>query len=997
MNEQYIVDLKVKTPGVVPATKQIKALEAELAKLEKTSESYKQKQIEVSRVQNASGQSNQKFSKTVGDTKSSLGGLNKGLGSSIGSLSKFAGAAGVVASALVAVGTEILRIEKKFTLLQNTIQRTSGLTGKALDSTAVSVSSLAKTFGKETDEINKAANSFAQQTGIEYTEALSLIEKGLLSGADANGGFLDTLAEYPVQLKNAGFAAEDFIKVVTQGIDAGIFSDKLLESIKEADLALKEQTKATRDALVNAFGVSFTDDILNRIKIGSLSTKNALLEIQVESKKLNLTFQQQGQLTADIFKSAGEDAGGFEEVIKQLTAAQKINLEQYDELGTVQQEALRLTKELTAEELKLADTFSGLGESISNFTTEAQIELLSFFNTITDEFNLFDTRLNRLAKTYTESFKDSNPEEIAARLVTLRKSYKDVTEDIGELKKAISDTDFYRVDKLVTFNNQLDSSEENAARLAKEIAILEGFSGKKSVEGSVDPKKGAEKIDKVTTSLKKGKKAVIDYAAEFDKLRKSFEDNFETQRLEAQKDFLNGLISEEELQNRIFGINQQENAVLITIVANKKEAAKTGEEALEISRLEVEALQGQSDEIVRQLGLKNRLIEAEKNLRSAETDIRQSENRVDEENAIQEVITDASITTEVERQEKIAEIRKQFAIKDRDIQIEALKQQVKDSQAELGSLGSLNTDTGTEEGLINSEATANATKELAGFKAELEGLETQQLEAANSLDDSTTSTLDKLASKAEKINGYIQGVTQGFQQALEADIALTESKLDQQEVRIQAGVELAKTGNNELLNQELERQEKLIQEREKQANKEKAIAAIQVAANLAVAVAKAAAEGGGFGSIATIAATLGAVGVGLASISGLVSGFFADGVIGFQGKGTERSDSNLVAISRGESVITAKGTKNATKLLTAINEGKLSDDDYASAGLNFDVISDTNGVIDMRNELNEQIALNKELLEEFRSFEKKISFSSKGMTEYIRTKNKITTKLNTNR
>lgn len=47
---------------------------------------------------------------------------------------------------------------------------------------------------------------------------------------------------------------------------------------------------------------------------------------------------------------------------------------------------------------------------------------------------------------------------------------------------------------------------------------------------------------------------------------------------------------------------------------------------------------------------------------------------------------------------------------------------------------------------------------------------------------------------------------------------------------------------------------------------------------------------------------------------------FAEGVIGFNGKGTETSDSNLVAISKGESIIKAKQTKRHKGLLTAINE-----------------------------------------------------------------------------
>lgn len=52
---------------------------------------------------------------------------------------------------------------------------------------------------------------------------------------------------------------------------------------------------------------------------------------------------------------------------------------------------------------------------------------------------------------------------------------------------------------------------------------------------------------------------------------------------------------------------------------------------------------------------------------------------------------------------------------------------------------------------------------------------------------------------------------------------------------------------------------------------------------------------------------------------------FAKGVENFQGKGTETSDSNLVRISKGESVVTAKGTQNYSGLVTAINKDNVQE------------------------------------------------------------------------
>jgi hypothetical protein len=1010
MNEQYIVDLKVNAKGASSAAKKIKELEAEMAKLEKTSESYKQKQIEVGRVQSAAGQSNAALGKSVSSAKDSIGGL-------AGGLSVLPTILTTVGVSILATVSKFLDLEKRITTLQDSISRASGLIGGSLEKVTVKVSSLASTFNKDANEITKAADAFSKQTGISFAKALSLIEKGFLQGADGGGRFLDNLREYPVQFKNAGFAAEEFIKIATQEATGGVFDDKLLDSIKELGLSLQELDKAQVDALTGAFGKEFSDNLVKGLKSGSLTAVQALQRIGAESDKIFLDEQQKAKLTADLFKSAGQDAGSYEEVIKQINAAQAINLNTLDKLGTKQKAQLTVQEALEKQQVRLATTFSGFSTLVNNLSTETLTGFLAAVNAIAAEFDILDTKTNATANNFVSTFEDKTLEEVTAELKTQRAGYIALGESISAInarKEKLRDLDTEQF----TLSRQRSAAEDNQARIKIQLQGLEEIQLKKAQERrgtdqqariaaakaaavlalqtEAERKKAEEDAKKAQADFIKRQKELIELEKKrFDSLKQSFENNFELARLEAQKQFAAGLITEGELAKKLFDIGQQESAVLITIIGNKKEIAKTGQEGLEISKEQLAIIEAQKKELDRIVAFENRRIESARNLRSAETDIRLNENKIELEQATQEVLTDVSIKGEEAKGLAIEAVRKKFAEKERMIRVDSLKQQVKDAQASISTLSAGDTNTDTEEGLINSEAIANATKELTGYRAELEALETQQLEAANALDAVTGNSLDKIASRAEQINGYIQQVTEGFQQALEADIALTESKLDQQEVRIQAGVELAKLGNDELLNQELERQDKILEERKKQAQKEKAIAAIQAAANLAVAITKAAAEGGGFLSAATIAATLGAVGVGIASISGILAGAFAEGVIDFKGKGTGTSDSNIVAISSGESVITAKGTQNASKMLTMINEGKLKDSDYLASGLNLEMIEDSGGMIDIRTELNEQISISRDLLAEMQNFEKKVNFSAEGVTEYVTTRNKITKKLNT--
>lgn len=60
-------------------------------------------------------------------------------------------------------------------------------------------------------------------------------------------------------------------------------------------------------------------------------------------------------------------------------------------------------------------------------------------------------------------------------------------------------------------------------------------------------------------------------------------------------------------------------------------------------------------------------------------------------------------------------------------------------------------------------------------------------------------------------------------------------------------------------------------------------------------------------------------------ISKSIAGAFATGVEGLEGEGTETSDSNVALLSKGESVITARGTKRNPGLATAMNTGTVDE------------------------------------------------------------------------
>lgn len=189
-------------------------------------------------------------------------------------------------------------------------------TGEQADSIRQYAQSLKDTYGKDFKDTILEVKSLVEDFNLSYSDAFRLYSEGLAKGGAANKEFSNSIDEYGVQFQQAGYNAEEFISLINAGFDLDIYKDKLPDAIKEAKISLEEATKSTRDALVNAFGASFSDSILKRVRLGQTSVKDALIEISAEAKKANLNQQQLAELTASVFRGAGEDAGGAAKIFQ---------------------------------------------------------------------------------------------------------------------------------------------------------------------------------------------------------------------------------------------------------------------------------------------------------------------------------------------------------------------------------------------------------------------------------------------------------------------------------------------------------------------------------------------------------------------------------------------------------------------------------------------------------------------------------------------------------
>ncbi|HYG03015.1 MAG TPA: phage tail tape measure protein [Chryseosolibacter sp.] len=239
--------------------------------------------------------------------------LRQALDSAKGQVSKFSAGikqiGGMIAGAfavgsIVAAGKQVFEFSQKIGELRNKLQ-SLGLEGQTLVDATAKAKAISETFNLDFDKLLESARAVSKEMGIGIPQALDMIRDGYAQTGSEE--FLDMLREYPAQFATVGATADEAFAVITQSINEGIYSDKGADAIKEAGLRLREMTPATRDALT-AIGIS-SEEIQSSIANGSLTTFQAIQKVSQKLAGFKDDSKQVGQVLADVFGGAGEDAG----------------------------------------------------------------------------------------------------------------------------------------------------------------------------------------------------------------------------------------------------------------------------------------------------------------------------------------------------------------------------------------------------------------------------------------------------------------------------------------------------------------------------------------------------------------------------------------------------------------------------------------------------------------------------------------------------------------
>ena len=332
----------------------------------------------------------QNFSGSVESTSSSLQNSKEGFAALITGLKSAAKAALAfiltpLGATLAGISAALLAAKGWYTYNKNIAEASkqtkqlTGLTGNALKTLRAEIQATADTFDKDYKEVLIATNSVAKQFGISQGEALDVVNKGFIAGADISGEFLDQLKEYPTQLKAIGLTASETTAIITQNVSQGIYSDKGIDAIKEAGLRLREMVPATKEAL-DGIGLS-SAEIQRGLEQGTLSMFEAIQKVSNKLGELPENSAAVGAAIADIFAGPGEDAGlNYLKTLKDIDLNLDKVVASTGKLGEAQTKQLEATQNLSRAWAILFDstegTFAELTNAVKLFSTNALIYLV---------------------------------------------------------------------------------------------------------------------------------------------------------------------------------------------------------------------------------------------------------------------------------------------------------------------------------------------------------------------------------------------------------------------------------------------------------------------------------------------------------------------------------------------------------------------------------------------------------------------------------------------
>lgn len=388
-----------------------------------------------------------------------------------GIFTKFKGAAtpvGIVATAVVGLGAAALDTSFQISQIADQIQGLTGVTNREVAlNQAAAVKSLASTYNIDLKEAIIATNAAAKNLGGDFNAAIEEVNNALAGGLRFSDEYLENLKEYPSALSLTLDGLSDFNALIAVQQQEGFFNDKLVDTIKEFEISIRELTPATRDA----FGNAGLGGALEQFESGAIDAQQLLQLTGRRIQELGPKSKEVGAIMADVFRGAGEDSiVPLSRVFANFSERLNDAKDRMNELGEAERNLFeaqtRLNQALASESVK----------DFTNFLTNAKAGLIGFAAGFIsalesgERFKAFILSLGASEKVRSAELQKQN--EAQARFVNAQKRVADLQKRINTLREAgVKSIGVERISEQVKGFNDLTKASEN------QISTLKGLNG----------------------------------------------------------------------------------------------------------------------------------------------------------------------------------------------------------------------------------------------------------------------------------------------------------------------------------------------------------------------------------------------------------------------------------------------------------------------------------------------------------------------------------------
>ena len=273
--------------------------------------------------------------------------------------------------------------------LQQNIKQTSTLTNEEKESLLEQIATLKTLFGAESNEITRTINNMLNNGIISNVqEGLDIITRGFQTGANVGGDMLDILYEYSPQFKKLGLNGSEALNYIEKGLDAGAYNaDKMADALKELSIRSIDGSKTTIQAF-QSIGLN-SDEMAKKFTQGGETAKGALKETLLALTNIQDPIKQDlagvslfGTQWEDSSKQAILAMANVEGGLSNVEGATKKAGEEMN--STMQAQFTKSLREVKQELLPLGVEVLSLAKDFLPALTDGIKSVTSIFSNMTD-------------------------------------------------------------------------------------------------------------------------------------------------------------------------------------------------------------------------------------------------------------------------------------------------------------------------------------------------------------------------------------------------------------------------------------------------------------------------------------------------------------------------------------------------------------------------------------------------------------------------------------